>query len=103
MGQRDAFSSQDVEKINKMYKCADGEVEEEKPPLNAHNNINALIDNTDKTEETSPSSGSSSTSSSTSSTSSSGQDSSRPNRPLLNLVGHLIGQAGQALLNRLDE
>lgn len=84
MGQREAFSSQDVEKINYMYKCDNGQVNEEKPPLNAHNNINALIDNTDTTESQSPSS---------SSSPSSGHGASRPSRPLLHLVGQMINQA----------
>lgn len=109
MGQRDNFATKDVEKINKMYKCPNGQVEEEKPPLNAHNNINALMGNTDTTTGPSPttssqgSSTSPSSSSSSSSAPSSGQRPSRPNRPLLNLVGHMIGQAGQALLNRNEE
>lgn len=107
MGQRDDFSTNDIDKINKMYKCSEGQVEEEKPSLNAHNNINALIDKTDTTEVPSPtpSLGSSSSSSTTSALPSSGQGQgpSRPNRPLLNLVGHMIGQAGQALLNRNEE
>lgn len=105
MGQRDNFATKDVDKINKMYKCPNGQVEEEKPPLNVHNNINALIGSTDTTTEPSPTTSSfgSSTLSSSSSTPLSGQGPSRPNRPLLNLVGHMIGQAGQALLNRNEE
>lgn len=107
MGQRDNFATKDIEKINKMYKCPEGQAAEEKPPLNAHNNINALIGSTDATTEPSPttSQGAFPTPASSSSSTGplSGQGPSRPNRPLLNLVGQLIGQAGQALLNRNEE
>lgn len=81
MGQRDAFSMPDIEKVKKMYKCSDvdSSVEEIKPPSNSHNNIDELIGDVDKpsesvkpTEPTRP---------------------SRPNRPFLNLVGSLISQA----------
>ncbi|XP_055324074.1 hatching enzyme 1.2 isoform X2 [Sitodiplosis mosellana] len=51
MGQRDAFSSADVAKINQMYKCSnvDAPIVEPKPPMNAHNNINELVGETDGT------------------------------------------------------
>lgn len=81
MGQRDAFSAQDIQKINKMYKCSNIEnVDEEKAPLNAHNNIDELIgeiENEITTTTGRPSS----------------PNPTRPNRPLLNLFGSLISQA----------
>lgn len=77
MGQREAFTSQDVDKINKMYKCLDGAVEEEKPTLNAHNNVAALIGDLESTT--------------TSTSKPSAHAPSRPNRPFLHLVGNLIG------------
>lgn len=88
MGQRDAFSSQDITKLNKMYKCptesyVDGSVS--KPPLNAHNNINELIDEDESSTAAAAAAGAT-TKKPTPST-------SRPNRPFLNLVGNLIGAA----------
>ncbi|XP_031620738.1 zinc metalloproteinase nas-4-like isoform X2 [Contarinia nasturtii] len=52
MGQRDAFSAQDVQKINKMYKCPANGNGEEKPPMNSHNNIDELIGETETTDTT---------------------------------------------------
>lgn len=83
MGQRDAFSSDDVLKINKMYKCPDTSGSEPKPPLNSHNNINELIDEEELTSAPSPATTTKKPSGAT----------SRPNRPLLNLFGNLIGAA----------
>lgn len=80
MGQRDAFSTHDVQKLNKMYKCSDIEnVDEVKPTMNAHNNIDELIGDVESTTLTT------------------GRpkppNPTRPNRPLLNLFGSLINQA----------
>lgn len=84
MGQRDAFSSFDIEKVNKMYKCSDvdSSSEEVKPSSNGHNNINELIGEGNKPSD-----------SSKPSPSESATRPSRPNRPFLNLVGSLISQA----------
>lgn len=93
MGQRDAFTTQDIEKINKMYKCPNGSsVSEEKPPTNAHNNIEALIGDLDSNENNVKPSAMTTTKPTRP---------SRPNRPLLQLVGNLASQAGQALLSQL--
>lgn len=83
MGQRDAFSSQDIQKVNKMYKCSDVgvDVDEIKPPMNSHNNINELIDESIETA---------STAETTTTKPASGPN--RPNRPLLNLFGSLVNQ-----------
>lgn len=86
MGQRDAFSAQDVTKVNKMYKCGDitptpVEASSEpsvKPQLNAHNNVMELIG--PEEEDNKP----------TMTT----KRPSRPNRPLLSILGSFIG-AGQ--------
>lgn len=83
MGQRDAFTSQDIIKLNKMYKCPKGSILEGNPPVNAHNNIEALIGDAATTEHkikttTTP----------------------RPSRPFLQAVGNLALQAGQALLSQ---
>lgn len=83
MGQRDAFTSQDIVKVNKMYKCPNDSILEGKPPVNAHNNIDALIGHA-----------------ATSETNIKPSTTSRPNRPFLQAVGNLAFQAGQALLNQ---
>lgn len=84
MGQRDAFSTQDVTKINQMYKCPNvgAPVTEAKPPMNSHNNINELIGETEEITTTTIQT-------------STGRPSApqRPNRPFLNLVGNLISNA----------
>lgn len=85
MGQRDAFSTQDVTKINQMYKCPNAGapvITEPKPPMNAHNNINELVGESEETTTTQTSV-------------STGRPSApqRPNRPFLNLVGNLISNA----------
>lgn len=84
MGQRDAFSTPDVTKINQMYRCPNGgqpSIAEAKPPMTAHNNINELIgENEETTTQTAPIS------------LSTGRP-NRPNRPLLNILGNLIGNA----------
>lgn len=80
MGQRDAFSSQDIQKVNKMYKCSGTNVNTDaiKPPMNSHNNINELIDESEETmEET---------------TTARPNRPNRPDRPFLSLVGSLVNQ-----------
>lgn len=80
MGQRDAFSALDIEKVKKMYKCSDNEIlDTHRPGIN--NNIAEI------TEEENSSTGSTST------TTPAPTSSNRPNRPILNLLGGLISQA----------
>lgn len=83
MGQRDAFSSQDIQKLNKMYKCngAGFGVNEIKPPMTSHNNINELINESEETGSTA-----------VSTTTKPATAANRPNRPLLNLFGSLVNQ-----------
>lgn len=91
MGQRDAFSSQDVQKINKMYKCPNTNgIEEEKPPMNSHNNIDELIGETDDAD----------TAGRPSVPVPPVQVQRPPSRPLLNLFGSLVANALTSALNQ---
>lgn len=84
MGQRDAFSTPDVQKLNKMYKCPSVGIEEARPPLNAHNNIDELIGDIDEEITTMiPST----------TTGRLPVPQRPPNRPLLNILGGLISNA----------
>lgn len=77
MGQRDAFSSLDVQKVNKMYKCPDDNI------LDTHHPYGSITNNgdgdEDSTNEPTPAS--------------TDNKPTRPNRPLLNLIGSVLGQA----------
>lgn len=86
MGQRDAFSPEDVEKVNRMYKCPNvgDNVDEIKPPMNSHNNINELIGESEEATVAAATTGN---------PPASPNRPNRPNRPLLNLFGSLISQA----------